>query len=163
MRIHTLKTSMRLPIDIHRVFPFFCDVRNLERITPPELHFKVLTPQPIEIAEGTTVDYQLRLYGLPLRWRSRISVWDPPHEFVDEQIFGPYRVWVHTHRFLDEGESTLIHDEVSYALPFWPLGEAAFPVVRFQLARIFRYRQEATARALLGSWVESEDEKEPRR
>jgi ligand-binding SRPBCC domain-containing protein len=146
---------MRLPLDIHRVFPFFCDVRNLERITPPELHFKVLTPQPIEIAEGTTVDYQLRLYGIPLRWRSRISVWDPPHEFVDEQVIGPYRVWVHTHRFLDQGGSTLIDDEVSYAMPVWPLGEAAFPIVRVQLARIFRYRQEATARALLGSRVES--------
>lgn len=145
---------MRLPLDVHQVFPFFCDVRNLERITPPELHFKVLTPQPLEIAEGTTVDYQLRLYGLPLRWRSRISVWDPPYEFVDEQVIGPYRVWVHTHRFLDDVGATVIDDEVFYGLPFWPLGEAAFPIVHFQLARIFRYRHEATSRALVGAQFE---------
>jgi ligand-binding SRPBCC domain-containing protein len=142
---------MRLPIDIQQVFPFFCDVLNLERITPPELHFRILTHLPIEIEEGTTVDYQLRLYGVPFRWRSRITIWEPPHRFVDEQIAGPWRTWIHTHRFHEDGGGTVIDDEVRYCLPFWPLGEAALPVVRSQLARIFRYRQEATLRALVSS------------
>jgi ligand-binding SRPBCC domain-containing protein len=151
MRTHILRTSMTLPLTTDAVFPFFCDVANLERITPPELHFRVLTPQPIEIVEGATVDYQLRLYGIPLRWRSAITRWDPPRLFVDEQVVGPYRVWVHTHRFREHDGATVIDDEVSYRLPLWPLGEVMFPVVLYQLRRIFRYRQEATRKALVGA------------
>ena len=141
---------MTLPLGIHEVFPFFCDVLNLERITPPELRFRILTPPPIEIAEGTTVDYRLRLYGIPVKWSSRITTWNPPHEFVDEQVVGPYRLWVHAHYFRDDGGATVIEDVVRYRLPLWPLGEVALPIVRYELARIFRYRQEATARALVG-------------
>jgi len=157
MRTHTLKASMRLPLQVDQVFPFFCDVKNLERITPPELNFRVITPQPIEIGQGTVVDYRLRLRGLPLRWRSKITVWDPPHAFVDEQIVGPYRVWVHRHRFFVEDGATVVDDDVTYALPFWPLGEVALPLVRLQLARIFRYRQEATARALIHQYGTGRD------
>jgi ligand-binding SRPBCC domain-containing protein len=150
---------MRLPLDIQQVFPFFCDVLNLERITPPELHFRILTPLPIEIEEGTAVDYQLRLYCVRFRWRSRITIWEPPHQFVDEQTAGPYRKWIHTHRFREDGGGTVIDDEVRYCLPFWPLGEAALPIVRRQLARIFRYRQEATARALVGKLPGGENDR----
>ena len=152
MRIHIFETSMRLPSRIDEVFPFFCDVLNLERITPPELHFHILTPQPIEIAEGTIVDYRLRLYGFTLRWRSKITTWDPPYQFVDEQVLGPYYLWIHTHRFYQENEATVIEDNVRYRLPLWPLGELAFPLINYQLRRIFRYRQKAIAEALLGKF-----------
>jgi ligand-binding SRPBCC domain-containing protein len=147
---HRFKTSMTLPLGIHETFAFFADASNLEKITPPELCFHILTPQPIEITRGTDIDYRLRLYGVPLNWRSRITNWSPPHRFVDEQIQGPYRLWVHIHRFHEQNGSTTIMDEIWYQLPLWPLGEAVYPLVLGQLHRIFRFRKQAIWNALCG-------------
>jgi ligand-binding SRPBCC domain-containing protein len=145
---HRFKTSMTLPLGIHETFAFFADASNLEKITPPELCFHILTPQPIEITRGTDIDYRLRLYGVPLNWRSRITNWSPPHRFVDEQIQGPYRLWVHLHRFYQQNGSTKIVDEVRYQLPLWPLGELAYPLIAAQLRRIFRFRKLALGEAI---------------
>lgn len=147
VRRFSLSTTLALPRD--RVFPFFAAAANLERITPPELQFRIVSPLPIEMREGALIRYRLRLYGVPFEWLTRISVWDPPHAFVDEQLTGPYKRWIHRHTFFDRGGHTDMEDVVDYALPFYPFGEIAAPLVAAQVRRIFDYRTTAIERLLL--------------
>jgi ligand-binding SRPBCC domain-containing protein len=145
MAVHLLTREQRLPAPPEEVFPFFGDALNLEAITPPWLGFRVVTPEPIEMAAGTLIEYRMKLHALPLRWRTTIAVWDPPRRFVDVQLSGPYTMWHHTHDFesLAVG-GTLIRDTVRYALPFGPLGDFAHHLlVRRDLERIFDYRRDA--------------------
>jgi ligand-binding SRPBCC domain-containing protein len=136
-------TEITLAQPIERVFAFFSDAANLERITPPELAFHIVSPRPIAMHEGTLIDYRLKLLGVPFGWRTRIAAWDPPHRFVDDQIRGPYKVWIHTHTFEAVAAGTRMRDHVRYALPLAPFGNLALPIVRRQLGRIFEYRRQA--------------------
>lgn len=123
------------------MFEFFAAADNLERITPPAMRFQILTPLPIEMKAGTLIDYKLHINGVPARWRTLIPVWEPPYRFIDEQIKGPYKRWVHTHEFEEQNGITVMRDHVEYELPLVPLGELAYPFVRYQVGVIFRYRE----------------------
>lgn len=146
--VHALRTRIELPRARERVFPFFASASNLQLITPPELNFEIVTPQPIAMKQGTRINYRLRLLGLRFEWLTEITRWDPPREFVDTQVKGPYRKWVHQHLFVETSFGTRIHDAVTYELPFFPIGELAAPLVQFQLRRIFAYRARAIENAL---------------
>jgi ligand-binding SRPBCC domain-containing protein len=147
---HTFTDSLELPLPRETVFAFFADAHNLETITPPELNFRILTPDPIVLETGALIEYRLRLFGVPFRWVTRIADWNPPVRFVDEQLRGPYAQWVHTHTFEETASGTVIRDHVRYRLPFSPLGDVAYPLVRAQVGRIFEHRRRVVREALLG-------------
>jgi ligand-binding SRPBCC domain-containing protein len=140
MKAHNLKTEIWLPQKRTTVFNFFADPRNLEELTPKWLHFEILTPMPLPMEPGALIDYRLRLYGIPLRWQSKISVWEPPSRFVDTQTRGPYSLWIHEHTFVERDGGTVVGDTVSYAA----LGGRIVNqlLVAPDLSRIFRYRHE---------------------
>lgn len=147
---YILETTLELPLPLAEVFAFFADAENLGRITPPWLHFQILTPCPIAMRAGAMINYRIRLRGLPIRWRTEISVYEPPHRFVDRQVRGPYLLWEHTHLFEEVRQGgavrTKMTDQVRYRprdIPRWMplLGGLAHRVfVRPELERIFAYR-----------------------
>jgi len=141
---HTLVREQTLEGRPDEVFPFFADAANLEAITPPWLAFRVVTPRPIEMREGTLIEYRLKLHGVPVHWLTRIEEWAPGERFVDVQLHGPYALWHHTHEFEPAGDGrTLMRDTVRYALPFGPLGDLARRLfVARDVSRIFDYREE---------------------
>jgi ligand-binding SRPBCC domain-containing protein len=142
LKTHHITSKLEMPLPIERVFDFFSKAGNLERITPPELKFEIISDNPIKVSEGAQIEYRLRLYGISFKWNTLIRQWIPGRQFVDEQIQGPYKSWLHVHEFEQTPTNgSIIHDSVTYALPMYPFGEAAIPIVRLQLRRIFTYRQ----------------------
>lgn len=141
-----LERTQIIPRPRDEVYAFFSRPENLEQITPPFLRFKILTPRPVPMHEGALIDYELRLFGMPIEWQAQIERYEPKDRFVDVQRKGPYAHWYHLHEFSDAPGGTEMRDVVDYALPFGPIGktvETAF--VRRTLNRIFDFRYEAIA------------------
>ncbi len=141
MRIHTLVEETWLPLPREQVFRFFADAGNLDAITPPWLHFRIVSKTPIDMKPGALIEYRLRVHWVPIFWRTEITEWDPPARFVDRQLKGPYRQWIHTHTFEEKDGGTLIRDCVDYAVPGWvfePLVHRFF--VKPDIDKIFKHR-----------------------
>jgi ligand-binding SRPBCC domain-containing protein len=137
-----LTFEQKITAPIERTFTFFSDAKNLERITPPWLHFQVVGMSTPTITEGTLIDYRLRIRGIPLRWQSRIESWRPNEMFVDTQTRGPYALWHHTHRFEKVGTETVMRDEIRYRMRGgWLSDLLAGSFVRRDIERIFTYRR----------------------
>lgn len=154
-RLHQLRRTQLVGRPVPEVFSFFSDASNLEALTPPFLHFRILTPMPMELRAGSQLDYRLSLFGVPVRWRTRITDWQSGTRFVDEQESGPYALWRHTHEFEARGSSTLMLDVVDYSEPLGPVGTVAHILfVRRTLDRIFDFRRDAILRLLDHSHAE---------
>ncbi|HEX7879995.1 MAG TPA: SRPBCC family protein [Candidatus Eisenbacteria bacterium] len=133
-----LRRSQVIPVERNRVFEFFADAGNLEEITPSWLRFHVVSPMPIVMKPGVRIEYALRLHAVPIRWISEITEWEPPFRFVDRQVRGPYRLWVHEHRFDALPGGTVVSDHVRYSAPGGPLVHRF--LVAPDLKKIFDYR-----------------------
>lgn len=145
-----LERSQRIPLPPDEAFDFFGDARNLERITPPWLRFRVVTPDPVQMGRGTLIRYRLRLHGVPVGWLTEIREWKPGERFRDVQVSGPYALWDHVHTFESDGTGgTVIGDRVLYEIPYGPFGEVAKALfVRRDVEGIFDFRAEEIARLM---------------
>ena len=140
MRTFLFKSQQTIKKPLTEVFDFFSDAHNLAVITPPWLRFEVLTPAPIKMDVGTRIDYRLKLRGIPIRWQSEITEWNPPYTFADEQRRGPYRLWRHTHTFDEVKGGVVVGDTVEYAV--WGNELIGRLFVRRDIEKIFAYRSE---------------------
>jgi len=143
MKTYWLRKSIWLPQTRAKVFEFFANPGNLDRLTPAWLKFAILKPATCEIKQGALLDYRLRIRGMPIRWQSEIAVWEPPHRFVDRQTKGPYSLWVHEHTFGERDNGTLVEDNVEYAVPGGTIVQKF--LVAPDLDRIFNYRHKVLA------------------
>lgn len=133
-------TTVDAPVSA--TFPFFSRPENLGLITPSAMQF-LITNRPDTITDDATIDYRIKVSGVPMTWRTRITSWEPGARFVDVQESGPYRSWYHEHSFRADGARTVMEDRVYYAPPFGVLGRIAHAlVIRPMLRHIFQYRQD---------------------
>jgi ligand-binding SRPBCC domain-containing protein len=139
MRISSFESEISLPKPVDLIFPFFADAGNLQVLTPPWLHFQILTKGSILMYAGRLIDYRLKIRGVPVRWQTRIDVWEPPYLFVDSQLKGPYTLWRHEHLFVPDSTGTRCIDRVQYAVPWSPWLDRLF--VRPDIERIFAFRR----------------------
>lgn len=152
-----LTAELEIDRPLEEVFDFFSSAENLEAITPPWLHFQIVTPTPLDIQEKSLIDYKLKLHGIPIKWRTEIAVWEPPHRFVDQQLRGPYKRWYHEHTFEALGPSrTLAKDQVHYIPRFGSLVHKFF--VKPDLLKIFTYRQEQLMLAMANNPAANQSE-----
>ncbi|MFG0257869.1 MAG: SRPBCC family protein [Phycisphaerales bacterium JB043] len=139
-----LRAAQDVQGSLEDVFAFFEDPRNLERITPPLLRFRIIDPGSVHIHEGALINYRLRVRGIPIRWRTRITNWNPPHSFTDIQERGPYRLWEHTHTFEQLPRNTVrCSDAIRYKVLTGPIANTL--IVRNDLKKIFTHRQRIIA------------------
>lgn len=158
MKTYELRTRIRLPRPRPEVFAFFGDAGNLQAITPPWLHFRILTPMPLALHTGALLEYRIRVHGFPVRWRTEITAWEPSLRFVDEQRRGPYRLWIHEHTFREiehDGVSmTEVTDRVRYQVPGGALVHRL--IVARDLRAIFTFRSETLLRLFGGRAEDAE-------
>jgi ligand-binding SRPBCC domain-containing protein len=150
-KTYRIEQEQSIPQPRTEVFSFFSDAFNLQKLTPSFLNFKIIDPKPVSVKEGTLIDYRIRLFGIPMKWCTRIERFEIDEVFVDTQIRGPYRLWHHTHTFEDQGDGTIMRDIVVYRLPFGILGTIVHALfVRRTLESIFQYRYDALAQLMGG-------------
>ncbi|MDP3468201.1 MAG: SRPBCC family protein [Daejeonella sp.] len=144
--IYYFKTEHLLPVKIDQAWDFFSSAKNLALITPPEMDFKILSSLDTkEIYEGMLIDYTVKpVFGIPLNWQTEIFNVNKPYSFSDRQLKGPYKIWEHTHIFIQKENGILMKDEIKYQIPLGILGQLAHAIfVRKRVEDIFRFRKKA--------------------
>ena len=142
MRIHRLDTAQWLPLTLNEAWTFFSMPENLDRITPADMSFEILSGAGEKTFAGQIITYRIRpLFKIPMHWVTEITQVEEGRYFIDEQRFGPYRFWHHVHRFSEKDGGVLMEDTLHYALPGGALGEVFGGFVHNKVKGIFQFRE----------------------
>jgi ligand-binding SRPBCC domain-containing protein len=143
MKLHTIHSTLMLPISVNEGWDFFSNPKNVSLITPPSLGLEITSDVPETIYPGAIITYRVRpILGIPVTWVTEITHLRKPYLFVDEQRYGPYKFWHHKHLFREVDGGIEVEDLVHYALPFGPLGQIANGVmIQKELDEIFAFRR----------------------
>lgn len=140
--VDTLTAYQWVPKKRSELFPFFSEAKNLEKLTPDFIGFKITNESKGPMAAGKLIEYDLKLHGIPIHWKTEITEWNEGKSFIDNQIKGPYSLWHHKHEFEDLGGGTLMTDHVRYKIPAGALGKLfAGWKVKSDVTEIFSYRK----------------------
>jgi uncharacterized protein len=150
-REHVLIREQWFDQPLETCFEFHSSIENIERLAPPSFKFRIVKTSHSKLDKEVTLDYRLRAMGLPMRWRTEITEFNPPTFFSDRQVIGPYALWEHTHEFFAIDGGTLARDTVKYILPFGAIGTAlGLFLVQKDLDGIFSYRRKKLVELLGG-------------
>jgi ligand-binding SRPBCC domain-containing protein len=143
MKIYQFKAIHNLPIGIDEAWGFFSNPNNLPVITPKWLNFKITSKLPEKMYPGMIITYKVHpVLGIPNTWVTEITQVKEPFYFVDEQRFGPYKLWHHQHHFKETNTGVEMSDIVNYSLPFDPLSRPLnYLLVEKKVKEIFEYRE----------------------
>ena len=152
MSTFNFKTEQFLHVDIGTAWDFFSSAKNLALITPPEMDFKILTNlDDKEIYEGMIIDYTVKpLLGIPIKWQTEIVRVNKPFSFTDRQVKGPYKLWEHTHTYIQQESGILMIDEVKYQLSFGVLDSLINNIIiKNKIKNIFAFRKDVLTKMFI--------------
>ena len=143
MAFYSIKSEQKLPITMEEAWNFFSSPKNLNKITPPDMHFVITNDPEPKMYEGQIITYKVTPFlGIKMSWMTEITTVKNNQYFIDEQRFGPYSLWHHRHSFTEIEGGILAKDEVNYKLPFGILGDLIHSLfIKKKLADVFKYRK----------------------
>ena len=146
--IYILAVQQQLPIPVREAWDFFSSPKNLEKITPSKMSFRITSGALEHIYSGQIITYKVAVFpGITANWVTEITHVEHERFFVDEQRCGPYQIWHHEHRFDPNDEGVLVSDNVSYKIPLGVFGHLAQSLfIKKQLKNIFEHRMNVLAK-----------------
>ena len=144
MNFYSIKSTQHLPISLEQAWDFFSSPNNLAKITPPDMGFVITSDRKDgeKMYAGQIITYIIKpMLGIPVKWMTEITHVKEGEYFIDEQRFGPYKLWHHRHSFKKTATGIEMNDEVNYVLPMGFLGAIAHAIfIRKRIEYIFEYR-----------------------
>lgn len=155
--MNILRQEQFLPITLEKAWAFFATPENLNKITPDDMVFEIISKVPEKMFEGLIISYRIRpLFNIPFYWKTEITRIREYEFFVDEQRKGPYRVWRHEHRFQKVEGGVMMTDTVEYDIGKSFLGWMAGRwFVHKRVKQIFDFRYK-----MLESYFEAENKQD---
>ena len=140
MKKYNFSKSTLLNCGIEELFEFHRDTSNLEKVSPQNLDVKIIKMDEVPMEQGSEVELKISKFGIGIKWKIKILHLEPPNLISDLQEKGPFKHWLHNHRFEKTERGTLMTDEIFFMPPLGVLGIPLVPFIKLNLNNMFEYR-----------------------